>query len=75
MIERTAILFVFSMFSALATAQLENQLSTSQSGYSLETLAEPIFGSAEVVVETMKLNNWLNANYETLEPDQFKGLR
>jgi len=46
-----------------------------QKGYSTDPLANPIFDSARVIVETTAINNWLNANYKSLSGDQMKGPR
>lgn len=71
MIERIAILVILTIFSGASPAQAPNP----QSGYSVETLSQPIFDTAEVAVETAAFNNWLNENYEKLTSDQQKGVR
>ena len=45
------------------------------SGYSTDTLREPIFDEAQLLIETMAINNWLNANYASLSYEQMKGPR
>jgi len=74
-IERIALFLVLVTISELSSAQTDVHLVTPQLGYSLDTLDRPIFGPAEVAVEAAKLNNWLNANYDSLTTDQYKGPR
>lgn len=44
-------------------------------GYSTEPLRAPLFDEAQIAVETMAINNWLNANIQKLTYDQMKGPR
>jgi hypothetical protein len=44
-------------------------------GYSKLPLTEPVFDLAEVVVDSAAFNNWLNANYSKLQPQNMKGSR
>jgi hypothetical protein len=46
-----------------------------QGGYSVAPLRDPLFDEAQVVVETMAINNWLNANIQKLTQEQMKGPR
>ena len=46
-----------------------------QRGYSVTTLRQPIFDSAQVAIETTALNNWLNANIKRLSSEQMSGPR
>lgn len=71
MILRLAIIVIFVTYSSA----LEAQEPDPQSGYSLETLSQPIFDSAEVAVQTAAFNNWLNDNHENLTADRQKGVR
>jgi hypothetical protein len=46
-----------------------------QGGYSVAPLRDPLFDSAQVVIETTALNNWLGANIQKLSYEQMKGPR
>lgn len=46
-----------------------------QQGYSVNTLRNPIFEPAQVIVETMALNNWLVSNVQRLSYEEMKGPR
>lgn len=48
---------------------------TSIAGYSTDPLRAPLFDEAQIAVETMAINNWLNANLQKLTYDQMKGPR
>jgi hypothetical protein len=43
-----------------------------QRGYSVLPLKDPLFDEAQVVVETMALNNWLSSNIRNLSFEQMK---
>jgi hypothetical protein len=43
--------------------------------YSDEPIRKPVFDSAKVVVEAVAVNNWLNANFLTLSPERYQGVR
>jgi hypothetical protein len=62
-------LFIFFPFSMLANEYKPME------GYSTAPLAEPIFDHPKVVVDTTNFNNWLNANYSKLAPQDMKGPR
>ena len=72
MIVRIATFCVLTLIAQASNAQPDQQV---QAGYSLELLSQPIFGPAEVAIETARLNNWLNENYEAMRPEQYKGPR
>lgn len=44
-------------------------------GYSPEPLQKPVFEWLRVVGESVRLNNWLNENHQTLTPQQRQGVR
>lgn len=44
-------------------------------GYSSSPLEEPVFEYAKVIVDSTSFNNWLNANYSTLNAQTMKGPR
>jgi len=46
-----------------------------QKGYSTNTLKEPLFDSAQVALESVRINNWLNSNYSKMSYEQMKGPR
>lgn len=71
MIERIAILVILTTYCGASPAQAP----IPQSGYSVETLSQPIFDTAEVAVEAAAFNNWLNENHNKLTSDQQKGAR
>lgn len=66
----TNLLVVIAAWAPNAHAAGETR--TVQQGYTTSTLREPIFDSARVVVETVRLNNWLASNYDRLKPEQMK---
>jgi hypothetical protein len=43
--------------------------------YSEAPFQEPVFDQERVLVESVGVNNWLNANYRTLSPEQTRGVR
>jgi len=49
--------------------------SAPQGGYSALPLKAPLFDEAQVLVETIALNNWLLANIQNLNYEQMKGPR
>jgi hypothetical protein len=71
MIERIATLLILTILSCSVSAQALGP----QPGYSLETLSQPIYDAAEVAVHSAAFNNWLNENYQQLDPDQQKNAR
>lgn len=44
-------------------------------GYSLAPLETPVFDYAEVIVDFVAFNNWLNVNYSKLDAQSMKGAR
>jgi hypothetical protein len=44
-------------------------------GYSDGPIRSPVFDSAKVVVETVAINNWLNANFSRLPAERHQGAR
>lgn len=71
MIERIVILAMLTVCSGALSAQ---ELSP-QSGYSLETLSQSVYDTAEVAVHSAAFNNWLNENHQQLDPDRQKYAR
>jgi hypothetical protein len=43
--------------------------------YATKAVSQPVFDTAQVVVGTTMLNNWLNDNYSKLTPEQMTGPR
>jgi len=48
---------------------------TVSAGYSVEPLSGPIFPHGQLEVSLAQLNNWLNANYQSLNTESAKGPR
>lgn len=46
-----------------------------QQGYTTTTLREPIFDAAQISIGTVRINNWLNANYGKLNDQQITKVR
>ncbi len=64
-----------SFLAFLVSLQVSEAADSQQHGYSTTTLRQPVFGMAQVAVESAFINNWLNANYEKLTNEQMKGPR
>jgi hypothetical protein len=67
-----------TLFASAALLALRPAAVTAQDpipGYSVEPLRTPIFDEAQIAVEAMAINNWLNANIQKLTYDQMKGPR
>lgn len=71
MIERIVVLAMLTIGSGTLPAQ---ELSP-QPGYSVETLSQSVYDTAEVAVHSAAFNNWLIENHQQLDPDQEKGAR
>ncbi len=46
-----------------------------QQGYTTTTLRDPVFDAAQISVGTVRINNWLNANYGKLNDQQITKVR
>lgn len=65
----------FSSALLLLLAPMAQAGNETIAGYSKEPLRAPLFDEAQIAVETMAINNWLNANIQKLSYDQMKGPR
>ena len=65
----------FSSALLLLLAPLAQAGDQTIAGYSKEPLRALLFDEAQIAVETMAINNWLNANIQKLTYDQMKGPR
>lgn len=73
---RCVLLLTIAVLFWAATPVLASELPEPiQGGYSTEPLRAPIFDEAQVAVETMAINNWLNSNIQNLTYEQMKGPR
>lgn len=57
---------------ALSWAALLANEDVPQQGCSLEPLNDPVFDYLHVIVDSMKFNNWLIANYSSLYGEKIK---
>jgi len=67
---RSTVFMIRALMPALLTMSLAAHAAeppAPQAGYTSSTLREPVYDFAETAVHTVKLNNWLNENYASLD--------
>jgi len=66
---------IFICLALCSTSLSANPEELAIKGYSAAPIAGPIFEPADVVVRTVRLNNWLNGNVEKLKGERKKQIR
>jgi hypothetical protein len=66
-------LLAFSLLLSVSTPSHAEQIT--QREYSTAPLGQPLFDEAQITIETMAINNWLNSNLQKLSHEQMKGPR
>lgn len=69
------LLIAFALVLGSAKTNAAESSSAIQGGYSTKPLERAVFDSARVAVEAASFNNWLNANYASLNVETMKGPR
>lgn len=67
--------FVLALLLPLLAWAPSHAETITASGYSTDPLQQPLFDEAQIVVEAVAINNWLNSNITKLSYEQMKGPR